>query len=116
MRLPAIRRPGKGTDDFLEPIPLRRRPDLCLRMPEGSDQRRNLGRRFNVVGDKDIEVIARPEYGIAAEPLHGWAPLSYAFHDVALELFKEARRTISLFCVHLPQHKFGEDVGDARTT
>ena len=23
---------------------------------------------------------------------------------------------ISLFCVHLPQHKFGEDVGDARTT
>jgi hypothetical protein len=44
-------RPGRGTDDFLEPIPFRRRPDLCLRMPEGSDQGRNFGRRFNVVGD-----------------------------------------------------------------
>ena len=86
-------RPGKSTDDFLEPIPLRCGPDLCLRMPEGSDQGRNLGRRFNVVGDKDIEVIARPEHGVAAEPLHGWALLPYALHDVAFELFKGARRT-----------------------
>ena len=49
---PQLGRPGKGTDDFLEPIPLCRRPDLCLRMPECSDQGRDLGRRAPLMSIK----------------------------------------------------------------
>ena len=63
---------GQRADNFLEAVPLRCRPNLGLNVAECPNESGNPRRRFDVVSDKDIEIVARSQHGVAAEPLNIW--------------------------------------------
>ena len=65
---------------------------LLFTVAEGPYEGRDAGRCLDVIGNKDVEIIARSQHGIAAEPFHVGTFLPYALHGIAFELLKPSRR------------------------
>src|ERR1035441_4324841 len=81
------------TGDCLEPLPLDGRPDFCIGVAEGADQRRDFHGCFDVRRLKNVHVIAASKDGVAAQPAHARTPGFNLLNGRAFQLLEILRRT-----------------------
>jgi len=80
--------PWQRADEFLEAVPLRRRPYLCVGMAKRADERGYARGRVDIVGCEYIEVVTWPENRVAVEPLNVRTFLAHSLHRIAFKLLQ----------------------------
>ena len=80
--------PWQRADEFLEAVPLRRRPYLCVGMAKRADERGYARGGLDVIGYEYVEVVAWPKNGVAVEPFDVRTFLAHSLHRIAFKLLQ----------------------------